>query len=148
MAILTPDELEPFATIEGDKAEAMIADAESMAALAAPCVTEPEFLESPELVGALKALLRRAILRWNDAGGGAVVQVGAGPFQQTIAQGQNMPRNLFWPSEVAQLRDLCAAHNGRTKGDAFTVDMTGIPAAPSLESRPDLQFQWGWPGVP
>ena len=38
MAILTPADLAPFADIDPAKAEAMIEDAEAMAALAAPCI--------------------------------------------------------------------------------------------------------------
>ena len=122
MAILTPEDLAPFATIDPGKAEAMIEDAEAMAALAAPCILDDGFHDRPELMAALKAILRRAIVRWHDAGNGAVTQFGAGPFQQTVAQGQNMPRNLFWPSEVEQLRDLCAAFNNAGSDGAFAVD--------------------------
>lgn len=122
MPILTVDDLAPFADIDPAKAAAMIADAESMAALAAPCITNPEFAARTDLAGALRAVLRRAVLRWNDAGTGAVTQVGAGPFQQTTAQGTNNPKTLFWPSEIEQLRDLCASFNNTKSEGAFSVD--------------------------
>jgi len=40
---LTPEDLEPFATIELAKAEAMIGDALALAAQVAPCIVEAEF---------------------------------------------------------------------------------------------------------
>lgn len=111
---LTPADLAPFATIDQSKAEAMIEDAESMAVLAAPCILDPEFLG----FGVVKAILRTAILRWNDSGSGAVTQTVAGSFSQTIDT-TNIRRGLFWPSEIDQLRNLCA---GGVSGQAFEVD--------------------------
>lgn len=148
MAILHPDDLTAFAKIEAAKAAQMIEDAEALAVLAAPCITEPEFMLREDLVGAVKAILRRAILRWNDAGTGATVQIGTGPFSQTTAQGANTPRTLFWPSEIGQLQELCAAFKGTVDDDAaFTVSMIGAPT-PSLATRPDLWFQWIHPTPP
>lgn len=80
MAFLVPDDLAAFADIDQAKAQAMIDDAEAMAALAAPCITDPEFVADPPLAGALRAVLRGAILRWDEAGSGAVQQFGAGSF--------------------------------------------------------------------
>ena len=140
--ILTPQDLAAFAQIEEGKALSMIADAEALAALAAPCITDPEFRENEALMDALKAILRRAILRWNDAGTGATVQIGTGPFNQTTAQGTNTPKTLFWPSEIEQLRDLCASFSNVADADAaFMVDMRPDPPASSLATRPDLWFQ-------
>ena len=42
-SFLTVDDLEPFATIDPVKADAMIEDAEALAALAAPCIMAAEF---------------------------------------------------------------------------------------------------------
>lgn len=126
MAILTPADLAPFADIDPAKAEAMIADAEAMATLAAPCITDPTFADDPTLQGALVAVLRGAILRWHDAGSGAITQQGAGPFQQTVDT-RTTRKGMFWPSEIAQLRDLCARFGELDDDKAFMVDMTGIP---------------------
>lgn len=137
--ILDPEDLQSFAKIDPDKARDMIADAEAMAALAAPCITDPEFRENEGLVAALKAILRQSILRRNEAGTGALSQVGAGPFQMS-ADTRTPTRGLFWPSEIVQLRELCAAFNEEDQDKAFSVNM--IPeVAPSLWSRPDLWFQ-------
>ena len=89
--------------------------------LAAPCLKEPEFRENAPLMAAVKAVLRGAILRWNDAGSGAVTQVGAGSFQQTIDT-RTTRRAMFWPSEIEQLRDLCNTFNNIQSEGAFSVD--------------------------
>lgn len=143
MAILDPADLAPFATIDEAKALAMIEDAEAMAVLAAPCITDLEFQADAVMLAGVKAVLRGAILRWNDAGSGAVTQQGAGPFQQTIDT-RTARKGMFWPSEIAELRDLCARFSGSGDSAAFMVDMTPeLP--PSLATRPDLWFQWVQP---
>lgn len=125
-SFLQPDDLAPFATIDPGKAQAMIEDGEATAILAAPCLADLPW-EDPKR-GAVKAILRRAILRWNDAGTGAITQIGSGPFQQTTAQGTNTPRTLFWPSEIEQLQGLCASSKS---GKAYAVD-----TAPGGNSHP------------
>lgn len=114
---LTPSDLEPFAEISAAKAAAMIEDSEAMAVLAAPCITTPEFQSDAAKMGAIKSILRGAILRWDDVGSGGVTQQGAGPFQQTIDTSK-VRRGMFWPSEIEQLRGLCA---GGATG-AFSID--------------------------
>lgn len=147
MAILTPEDLAPFANIEAGKAGEMIADAEAMAALAAPCMTDEDFLANEALVGALKAIMRRAIVRWNEAGTGALTQVGAGSFQ--MSTDNRLPsRSLYWPSEIAQLRELCALFTGEDEDRAFTVSMIPTGDGTSLASRPDLWFQHIQPTPP
>lgn len=115
---IEPSDLAAFADIDPVKAAAMVDDAEAMAVLAAPCLSTPEFQADPVKVAAVKAILRGALLRWNDAGSGMVTQQGAGPFQQTIDTKQER-RGMFWPSEISQLRDLCSADGS---GEAFSVD--------------------------
>ena len=147
MTILTPEDLAPFATIDEAKAWAMIEDAEAMAVLAAPCITDPEFTGTPTLMAALKALLRGAILRWNDAGTGAVTQQGAGPFQQTIDTRTDR-KGMFWPSEIAELRDLCTRFSGSGDSAAFMIDMTSETPTSSLADYPAYWFQWVHPTPP
>ena len=115
---LTSADLEPFAEIELEKAEAMIADALAMAAVVAPCILEEDFAYT----AAAKAIIRGAILRWNDAGSGALTQQGAGPFQVTMDTRQKRS-GMFWPSEINQLQDLCAESG---QAGAFTIDMLGV----------------------
>lgn len=110
------EDLEPFAQIPEAKARAMIDDALAMAARVAPCIMDEDFAY-PD---AARAVLRRAILRWNEAGTGATVTQSAGPYGQTV---ENKPsRGLFWPSEINDLAGLCA---DGTSGNAFTVDSVG-----------------------
>lgn len=117
---LTTDDLEPFAVIDEDKAEQMIADAEALAVLAAPCLTEPDSLVllTATQRAAVKAVLRGAILRWHDTGSGALQAQQVGPFGQTYDTRQAR-RGMFWPSEITQLQDICG---GTSAGGIFAVD--------------------------
>jgi hypothetical protein len=116
---ITPDDLAPFASIAVDKAQAMIDDALAMAALVAPCINDADFAFND----AAKAIIRGAVLRWNDAGTGVLQQQGAGPFQQTIDTRQTR-RQLFWPSEIEQLRKLCETSSGAFGIDTLSTDVT------------------------
>lgn len=120
MAFLTTDDLEAFADINDEKAEQMIADAEALALLAAPCLAEPDpdVLLTDAQKAAVKAVLRSAILRWNDAGSGALQSEQVGPFGQTYDNRQQR-RSMFWPSEIVQLQDICG---GTSTGGAFALD--------------------------
>ncbi|WP_280331493.1 hypothetical protein [Nocardia wallacei] len=111
---ISTTDLAPFATIETAKATAMIEDAEAMAVLVAPCITNDGFVHT----AAVKAILRGAILRWNDSGSGAVTSQTAGIFGQTIDTRQTR-KSLFWPSEIEQLQDLCTESG---TGTAFNID--------------------------
>lgn len=110
VAISTAD-LAPFAEIKPEKAQAMIEDAWSMAVLIAPCIDGDGFAHA----GAVKAILRGAILRWNEAGAGGRTQVTdtVGPFSHAEAYQQPARRSMFWPSEIEQLKKLCAAGAGK-----------------------------------
>ncbi len=110
---ITVEDLDPFADIDAIKAEAMIVDAMALAARIAPCITETDFAY-PE---AAKAIIRGAILRWNDAGSGVRTQETVGPFSHSLDGTQNK-RGRFWPSEITDLEKLCRSS---TSG-AFTVD--------------------------
>src|SRR5690625_3786214 len=145
--LLQPEDLTAFANIAPDKAQAMIEDVEAVAVLAAPCLADAEFREDEAYKGAAKAILRQAVLRRNEAGTGAVSQAGAGPFQQTV-DNRNPIRGLLWPSEIAQLRDLCAQYRGESQDQAFTVSMIPESDTDPLASRPDLWLQWVHPTPP
>lgn len=119
--LLTVDDLSPFATIDPVKAQAMIDDALAMAARAAPCILEDTFTGQ----AALKAILRGAVIRWNDSGSGAMQSQTAGPFGVTLDTRQQR-RGMFWPSEIDALRDLC---QGAETSGAFSVDTTPTGSA-------------------
>lgn len=113
---LSADDLTPFATIDTAKAEAMIEDAEAMAVLAAPCITAEDFTYSD----AVRAILRGAVLRWNDSGSGALQAQQAGPFGQTLDTRQER-RGMFWPSEIVSLQSLCAD----AQGGVYSTSLAG-----------------------
>jgi hypothetical protein len=128
MALIQLGDLMPFADIPSPKALAMIEDAEAMAILAAPCLAALPIVPVPETAEALalrtakiagtKAILRGAILRWNEAGTGALSAESAGPWGQTLDT--RVPRKaMFWPSEIEQLQSICSTGD---VGKAFTVD--------------------------
>lgn len=141
--MLTPADLEPFATIPEAKAAAMIADAMAMAGRAAPCLVDHTAELSDAQVSAVKAILRRAILRWHDVGSGAVTQIGAGPFQQSVDTSKSASKSLFWPSEITDLQAICRDldEGDDTAKQVFTVQ-TGRRAGGQIHS-PWCNVAWG-----
>src|SRR5699024_9648326 len=120
---ITVEDLEAFdPDIDLAKAEEMIADAEALAMLAAPCLKDEDFQEDDAYRGAVKAVLRSAILRWNDSGTGAITQAGAGALQITTDTRQSR-RSMFWPSEIEQLRALCSQYRGEGDHAPYGVGM-------------------------
>lgn len=144
---IEPIDLAAFATIEPARAEAMIEDAEAMATLAAPCLSTPEFQADPTMLSVVKAILRGAILRWDEAGAGALTQRSrtGGPFSESESIDTRTKRKaMFWPSEIAQLRDLCATFSGDADGGrAFSVDTAPKARRDGHADICDLNL--GWP---
>jgi hypothetical protein len=117
--LLTTDDLAPFATIDDDEAEAMVADAIARATLVAPCLAG----DLTDLqVAQAKAILRDAVLRRHEAGSGATTQQTVGPFGQTVTPLAR--KSLFWPSEISDLRNICKS---ATSGGAFSLDTAAPP---------------------
>ena len=114
---LTPEDLEPFATITRAKAEAMIVDALARAIDVAPCLSDPNLADAKR--DAAKAILRGAVLRWNDTGSGALQTQAAGPFSvglDTRQPGGGVGK--LWPTEIRDLQRICRGQ----PGGAFAVD--------------------------
>lgn len=122
-------DLAPFATIDAAKATAMIEDAEAMAVLAAPCITAEGFAYAT----AVKAILRGAVLRWNDSGSGALQAQQAGPFGMTLDTRQER-RGMFWPSEIVALQSFCAD----AQGGVYSVSLAGPDRTDGYWSQPDV----------
>lgn len=114
---VTFGDLALFAKIDRDKADAMIVDAMALAAQIAPCILNDDFAHP----AAAKAIIRRAILRWNEAGTGAIQSTTAGPFSNTVDTSVTR-RGMFWPSEITDLQRLCSSSGGAR---AFAVDTVG-----------------------
>lgn len=130
MTFLIVGDLVPFATIEVSKAQAMIDDAEAMAVLAAPCITAVGFTHAD----AVKAILRGAVLRWNDSGSGALQAQTAGPFGQTLDTRLER-RGMFWPSEIVSLQNLCVGD----EGGLYTISLAGPDPVTT-----NLSWYLGW----
>ncbi len=98
----------------------MINDALALAMLAAPCLAINPTELTENQANAVKAVLRGAIMRWSEAGTGALQSQNAGPFGQTIDTRQQR-RGMFWPSEIQQLQNICG---GVGQSEAFYIDTT------------------------
>lgn len=127
---LIPADLEPFADIPAAKAQAMIDTAMARAARVAPCIRDETL--SADNSEAAKGVIRDAVLRWHEAGSGAITQQTAGPFSQAINT-QIPRRGLFWPSEVDELQAICRDHNGEGKAGAFSVDTVPLEGVTHAE---------------
>jgi hypothetical protein len=126
---LAPSDLTPFAEIDSVKAQAMIEDALALAARVAPCILDDTFTHE----AAARAILRGAILRWNESGTGAMQSQTAGPFGMQVDTRQQR-RGMFWPSEIEQLQSLCS---DSTTGRAYEVD-----TAPASAGVLGVDYWW------
>lgn len=139
MALLETDDLIPFATIDDAKAEAMVADAIAMASMTAPCLADTTTLSDIQ-IAASKAILRAAVLRWNESGGsGGLASETAGPFSISLDT-RNLRRPLFWPSEITALQKIC---KGGSDGGAFNID-TAAPSPMLFHSVLCSSSSTGW----
>lgn len=120
---LTPSDLAPFADIDEVKAQAMVDTALARAARVAPCIRDDSL--SADNAEAAKGVIRDAVLRWHEAGNGAVRQQTAGPFSQSVDT-RSPRRGLFWPSEVDELQAICRDHSGAAPAGAYSVDTVGV----------------------
>ncbi len=105
----------------------MIEDAEGLAVLAAPCLGDTEHELTDGQKAAVKAILRGAIMRWNDAGSGSIQSETTGPFSTTVDTTVTR-RGMFWPAEIVSLQSICSDGNS---GKAFSIDRvsaTGVHA--------------------
>lgn len=115
---ITLADLTPFApALASDKADIMIADALALAAQVAPCIKDDDL--SDEKSGAIKAILRGAILRWNDQGTGEQAALTAGIFG--FNPKGNQRTSLLFPSEINDLAKICAGDTGAGR-KAYMVD--------------------------
>ena len=132
---LTPADLTPFAEIDPARAQAMIDDALALAARVAPCILEDTFGYD----AAARAILRGAVLRWNEAGTGAMQSQTAGPFGVQMDTRQQR-RGMFWPSEISQLQDLC---KGDEMSGAFAVDTVPAVAGAAVGHAASCSLNFG-----
>lgn len=111
-------DLRPFdPNIDAAKATLMITDALAMAEVFAPCIFEPGFTKT----AAAKAIIRGAILRWNEqgaAGSVSTTKVAGGYTVSQTVDTKQVRKVAFWPSEITDLQSLC----GSSQVQAFTID--------------------------
>lgn len=140
MALISSGDIAPFADIPSEKLALMIEDAVASAVLAAPCLGDEASLTDQQRAAA-KAILRAAILRWNESGTGAFQQQTAGQFSVTTDTRQQR-RGMFWPSELEQLQKVCASAAAAGRG-AFVID-TAPGAMASHGTGCSIAFGAGW----
>lgn len=135
-------DLRPFAPdIDAAKAQLMITDALAMAQAFAPCIFADGFTNE----AAAKAIIRGAILRWNDSGSGALSQLSktAGPWTETQSTDNRQTRkSAFWPSEITDLQSLCESPD-TDRRLAFTIDTTPDETPPDYWDGTGI---WNWVG--
>lgn len=111
--IVKPDDL-PVDIESNAMVATWIAGANARAVRVAPCLgsapTEDQLAEA-------KLILVGAIIRWSQAGAGALQSQTAGPFTEVFDTRQRGGFNL-WPSEITQLQDICKSRSNA----AYAVD--------------------------
>ncbi|WP_298442830.1 hypothetical protein [Gordonia sp. (in: high G+C Gram-positive bacteria)] len=101
--------------------ETWIAGVNARALRVAPCLTADP---TDDQLAEAKLVLIGAIMRWSQAGAGALQSQGAGPYTSTFDTRQRTGHNL-WPSEITQLQDIC-----KVSGPcAFAVDTVPVSTA-------------------
>lgn len=118
VALIDTGDLVPFADIDAAKADAMVTHATALATRAAPCLTTST---DPSVLAAAKAILVGVILRWNDSGVASYQVQSAGP--ELPGTDNRQRRNMLWPSEVDELRSLCASAGTSTSN--YTLSLAG-----------------------
>lgn len=95
--------------------------ANARASRVAPCLANEDPAPTAEQLAEAKLILIGAVMRWSQAGAGAIQSQNAGPFGVTIDTRQRTGFNL-WPSEINQLQDICKTGS---ESRAFSVDTVG-----------------------
>ena len=119
MPLIALADLPGFATDQ----QWMVDDAEAMALLAAPCLSDldPDLPADQPKLKAIKAIMRGALLRWREVGNAGVTQrsVSTGPFSTSESYDTAKRRNMFEPSEINQLQGICST--SARSGTAGTI---------------------------
>lgn len=115
--IITPDDL-PDDIVSNAMAAMWIEGANARASRVAPCLASTDPAPTSDQIAEARLILVGAIIRWSQAGSGALESQSAGVFGMTVDTRQRGGYNL-WPSEITQLQDICKS-GGESK--AFAVD--------------------------
>lgn len=128
---------------EAEELAGIVAGLNAKAERVAPCLTGTNPAPSEGQLAEAKLILLGTLKRWAEAGAGALTQrtQTAGPFNQSESYDtrQRTGYNL-WPSEIAELQDVCST--GADSDGAFMVDMAGTgvvvnPLSGAVVNRPE-----------
>lgn len=141
--LITPEDLAPFCPgLETARAEAMIADAEAIAYAKVPALANKVL--SPVQAAGIKAIFRRALVRWWESGSGAVTQqsetAGSYNYSQTIDTRTRGSWAIFTDSELADIAHIVDPQ--KDTGGAFTVKPTTGDLDDALH-QPWCSITWG-----
>ncbi|QSL99753.1 head-to-tail adaptor [Gordonia phage Ecliptus] len=115
--IIGPSDL-PVAVASDAMAETWINGANARASRVAPCLSATYPPPSADQLAEAKLILVGAVIRWSQAGAGALQSRTAGPYGQVLDTRQRGGFNL-WPSEITQLQEICKTGD---QGRAYAVD--------------------------
>lgn len=96
--------------------------ANARASRVAPCLASTDPAPTDDQLAEARLILIGAVIRWSQAGAGAFQSKSAGPYSVTLDTRQRVGFNL-WPSEIAQLQDIC-----KSGSESSAYDFDTIPA--------------------
>jgi len=128
----------PTAIQSAELVDVMVAGANAKASRVAPCLVVAFEAATPtdaqvDALSEAKLVLLGAVRRWADAGSGALSEMHAGPFGQTLDTRQRTGYNL-WPSEINDLQAICKGLSATPSRAAFSLDTAGAYGTVHLES--------------
>ncbi len=115
--IIMPTDL-PEGIRGGEMCPMWVEGANAQAQRVAPCLASIDHPPTSGQLSEARLILAGAVIRWSQAGSGAVQSESAGPYGITVDTRQPSGYNLR-PSEITQLQDICK--NGSEK-QAFAID--------------------------
>ncbi len=121
--ILSSDDL-PTDIATNAMVDMWVEGANARASRVAPCLASTDPAPTADQLAEAKLVLVGAVIRWSQAGAGAYQSQSAGPFAVTVDTRQRGGFNL-WPTEIAQLQDICKSGQQET---AFAVDTVAAAA--------------------
>lgn len=98
--------------------------ANARASRVAPCLADDDPAPTDDQLAEARLVLIGAVMRWSQAGSGALQSENIGPLGYTVDTRQRGGFNL-WPSEINQLQDIC---NNGAQASAYSFDT--VPCGP------------------
>lgn len=114
--IITPEDL-PADVAAHAMSATWVVGANARASRVAPCLAATDPAPTEDQLAEAKLILVGAVIRWSQAGSGALQTRAAGPYAVGFDTRQRTGFNL-WPSEITQLQDICKSREQQ----AYAVD--------------------------